>query len=85
MGLQYIGLFMAATAFEFAYVGWARAAAQGRPWTVTAYSVCTAALGLAGVGGALNLPNGWIPYLAGIGAGAWISAYLAARGRAIPV
>jgi hypothetical protein len=83
--LQYFGLFMASAAFEFAYVAWARAAAASKTWATVAYSVLTAALGLAGVGGALNLPSGWIPYLAGIAFGAWSSAYMAGRVRMIPV
>jgi hypothetical protein len=81
---QYFALFAASAAFEFAYVAWARAAATGRMLPTVAYSVTTAALGLAGVGGALTLPSGWIPYLAGIAVGAWSSAYMAGRGRMVP-
>lgn len=77
--MQYFGLFMAALAFEFAYVGWARAASKDRVVLTTAYSVATAALGLLGLRGALELPSGWIAYLAGIGLGAWSSAYLGRR------
>ncbi len=78
---QYVGLFAAATAFEFAYVAWARAAAAGRVLHTVAYSVGTAALGLAGLGGALRLPWGTAPYLAGIALGAWVSAKLPAWRR----
>lgn len=77
---QYLGLFAASAAFEFAYVAWARAASRDRVVLTTAYSVVTAALGLLGIRGALELAYGWIPYLSGIGAGALLSAYLGRRG-----
>jgi hypothetical protein len=82
--VQLFGLFIGATAFEFLYVAWARAAAVGRPHVVTAYSVAVAALGLAGVGGALHLEHGVITYLAGIAAGAYSSALIEARRRTKP-
>ncbi len=74
--VQYLGLFTASVAFEFAYVAWARSAARGAVWATVAWSVATAALGLAGVGGALSLELGAIPYLAGIGTGAYVGARL---------
>lgn len=77
--IQYAALFGAAAAFEAAYVAWARAAAAARSGLTVLYSVLTAALGLAGIGGALELPLGWMPYLAGIAAGAYVSARLGER------
>jgi hypothetical protein len=77
--VEYAALFAASVAFEFAYVGWARSAAASSPVRTTAYSIATAGLGLLGLKGALELPGGWALYLAGIGLGAWVSAYLAAR------
>jgi hypothetical protein len=81
---EYVLLFAAAAAFEFSYVGWARAASRDALLPVTAFSVLTAALGLLGLRGALELPLGWAPYLAGIGLGAAVSAYLARRRSVIP-
>lgn len=74
---QLFGLFIGSAAFEFAYVAWARSTSSGRPLQTTAYSMLVAGLGLAGVGGALNVEHGVIAYLGGIGLGAYVSAYLA--------
>lgn len=71
---QYLGLFAASAAFEYAYVAWAKSCSQGARWRVTAWSVAVAALGLLGVGGALTLPYGYIPYLCGIAAGSYTAA-----------
>ena len=76
MFLEYAGLLLASAAFEFAYVAWARSAARGAVLGTVFFSVLTAGLGLAGVGGALRLPYGWGPYLAGIALGAFVSAHL---------
>ncbi len=76
---QYVLLFAAALVFEGAYVAWARAAAAGGIWATAGWSVVTAAMGLLGLKGALELPLGWAPYLGGIGAGALMSAYLGRR------
>lgn len=75
----YLVLFAAAAAFEFSYVAWARAASRDAVLLTTAFSVLTAALGLVGLRGALELELGWVPYLAGIAAGAAISACLGRR------
>jgi hypothetical protein len=72
----YVVLFAASAAFEFAYCRWARYAAADAVGRTVLYSVATAALGLAGIKGALELRLGWVPYLAGIAAGACVSAYL---------
>lgn len=81
--LQYVGLFIAAVAFEYAYVAWARSAAAGRVVHTVAYSVGTAALSLVGLGGAITLHRGWVPYLAGIAVGAFISSYMPGRRKAV--
>ncbi len=81
---QYIGLFTAAAAFEFSYVAWGRAVARDRTAATVFYSVLVAALGLLGLKGALELSYGWIPYLSGIGAGAYASARLGRMGRMNP-
>ncbi len=83
MVLQYVGLFASAVAFEYAYVAWARAANAGRVLHTVAYSVGTAALSLAGVGGALRLPWGTLPYLGGIALGAFISSSIPADRKAV--
>ena len=71
---QYVGLFAASAAFEYAYVAWAKSCSQGSPMRTTAWSVLVAGLGLLGVGGALTLPYGAIPYLTGIAIGSYVSA-----------
>ena len=71
---QYLGLFAASLAFEYAYVAWAKSCSSASPRVVAGWSVAVAALGLLGVGGALRLPYGYIPYLVGIGVGSYISA-----------
>lgn len=73
---DYAGLFLAAVAFEAAYVAWARSAARARPGSTSIWAVIVAALGLLGLRGALSLPLGWVPYLAGVGVGAYVSARL---------
>lgn len=80
--IEYFGLFAAATAFEFSYVAWARTAALGRPGNTAVWSVITGALGLIGISGALGLYLGEIPYLAGLGLGAYSSAWLGRPDRA---
>lgn len=72
--LQYLGLFAASGLFEFAYVAWARSCSQFSPGRTTAWSVLVAGLGLLGVGGALTLPHGYIPYLTGIALGSWLAS-----------
>lgn len=74
--LPYGALFVAAAAFEGAYVAWARSASRDQIGRTTAWSVVTAGLGLLGLRGALGLQLGWLVYLAGIGAGSYVSAYL---------
>ena len=75
--LEYALLFAASAVFEFAYVAWGRAVNTSTPLRIAAWGALVAALGLAGVGGALKLPLGWAVYIAGIFAGGYISAYLA--------
>lgn len=81
---QYLGLLAASAAFEFGYVRWAKHAATDAVGKTTAYSVAVAALGLLGLKGALELPCGWILYLAGIALGASGAAYLGRAERRIP-
>ena len=71
---QWLLLLGAAAAFEFAYVRWARCCSTDRVLATTCWSVATAALGLAGVGGALTVPYGALPYLAGIAVGSYTAA-----------
>ncbi len=73
--MQYAGCFISAAAFEYAYIRWARAAASNAPIPTIAWSVITAALGLFGVGGALTLPLGYLPYLGGICIGSAYAVY----------
>jgi hypothetical protein len=77
--VEYALLFAASAAFEFSYVAWARAASRDAVVKTTAYSVATAALGLLGIRGAIELVHGWVPYLGGIGFGACVSAWLGQR------
>lgn len=69
--LQYFGVFISAVVFEFAYIAWVNAATRGGAWTCAGWAVAVAGLSLAGVGGALVLPGGWAPYLAGVGIGSF--------------
>lgn len=81
MVLEYFGLLAASAAFEFGYVRWAKFAASDAVGKTVTYSVAVAGLGLLGLKGALELPGGWIAYLAGIGLGACAAAYLGRRER----
>lgn len=74
--MQYVYLLILATVFEFSYIAWVRAAAAKRPVLTVFWSVATAGLSVYGIGGALKLQHGEIAYLAGIGLGASINAYL---------
>lgn len=77
--LQYIGLFVATCAFEFAYIRWMRSIANSAAHVVAHWGTLVSALSILGIGGAINLPCGWIPYLAGVWVGGYVTTYLAKR------
>ena len=79
--MDYLLLLLTAVAFELAYVAWARAAVSQRVHVTAACSTATAALGLYGLKGALDLQYGGIVYLVGIALGAYSSAYLQRSGH----
>ena len=74
--VQYIGLVTIAAAFEFSYVRWASAVSSRHPVRTVCWSVCTGALSIFGLKGALSLELGEITYLAGIALGASAGAWL---------
>lgn len=76
---KYIGLFVATCGFEFAYIRWIAATTQSGPAVVAHWGTLVSTLSVLGIGGALGLPYGWIPYLAGVWVGGFVTTYLARR------
>ena len=71
LALQYFGVFVSALVFEYAYLAWIRSATSSRAYAAAGWGMAVAGLSLVGVGGSLTLPYGYLPYLAGVGAGSY--------------
>ncbi len=74
--LQYVLLFLATCAFEGAYVAWIHSVQHNSPLRTTCWGVLVSSLSLIGLGGAIKLPYGWVPYLTGVAVGGYVSAYI---------
>ncbi len=80
--LQYLALFTATAAWEYAYVRYAKAAAGDGIVAPTVWGVIMAALGLVGLSSAMSSAVGAVVYLCAVAAGTSISAALHKRSTA---